>query len=109
MTERGRRKAVVRTNGHGKEAAIVGDDAAVFFQSAKHRLFFNRPGVRNDETGFEPQPLAHCRIVHRSRGDARCVMVGRIDVLASTFSDDESDGMLKHSALAFIISNQRWK
>ena len=55
--------AVVRCDRDGKEVSVVGDERAVFLERSENGLFLFGPGGRNDEAGFEAQPLAHRRHV----------------------------------------------
>lgn len=65
-----RRKTIIRANRNRKEtAAIIGHEGAVFLEPEAYRFFFNRPCTRYDETRLQPQPLAHCWIICRCRGD----------------------------------------
>ncbi len=109
MIERIRGEAIVGTNRDRKEVAVVRDERSIFFQRTQDRLFFDAPGVWNHKAGFETDALTHRRITRRGRGDGRCVMIGRIDIFAPRLRDDDSQGVLHHSALAFIVTHERRK
>ena len=92
-----------------EKTTVIGSDGSIFLESQEDGFFLDGPALWNDKASLESEPLTHRRIVYRGSGNGGGVMSSWINVFTAGPRNYQPHGMFDHSALAFIITNERWK